>query len=47
MHFLHDVFQLTAIALVSEINHNHINVLHLFWDTLYFWATDGGCFQYF
>ena len=34
MHFLQDVFQMTAIALVSVINDYHINVLHLFWDTL-------------
>ena len=33
--FLLDVFQMTAIALVSVINHYHINGLHLFWDTLY------------
>ena len=26
---------MTAIALVSVINHYHINGLHLFWDTLY------------
>ena len=26
---------MTAIALVSVINHNHINGLHLFCDTLY------------
>ena len=26
---------MTVIALVSVINHNHINGLHLFWDTLY------------
>ena len=35
MHLLLDVFQMTAIALVSVINHYHINGLHLFWDTLY------------
>ena len=35
MHFLQDVFQMTTVALVSVINHNHINVLLLFWDTLY------------
>ena len=35
MHFLHDMFQMTAIALVSVINHYHINGLHLFWDTLH------------
>ena len=35
MRFLHDRFQMTAIALVSVINHYHINGLHLFWDTLY------------
>ena len=33
--FLLDVFQITAIALVSEINQNYINELHLFWDILY------------
>ena len=33
--FLQDVFQMTTIALVSVINHYHINGLHLFWDTLY------------
>ena len=30
MHFLLDVFQITAIALVSVINHYHINGLYLF-----------------
>ena len=30
MHFLQDVFQMTTIALVSIINHYHINGLHLF-----------------
>ena len=35
MHFLPDVFKMTYIALVSVINHYHINGLHLFWDTLY------------
>ena len=34
-HFLPDQFQMTAIAIVSVINHYHINGLHLFWDTLY------------
>ena len=34
-HFLQDVFQMIAMALVSVINHYHINRLHLFWDTLY------------
>ena len=29
MHFLQDVFQMTAIALVSVINHYYINGLHL------------------
>ena len=29
MHFLQDVFQITAIALVSEINHYHINEFYL------------------
>ena len=38
MHFLQNVFQMTAIALVSVINHYHINELHLFWDTLYAYA---------
>ena len=34
MHFLQDVFQMIASALVSAINHyHHINGLHLFWDT--------------
>ena len=33
--FLEDGFQMTAIALVSVINHYHINGLHLCWDTLY------------
>ena len=33
--FLYDVFQMISIALVSVINHYHINGLHLFWDTLY------------
>ena len=26
---------MTGIALVSVINHDHINALHLFWVTLY------------
>ena len=30
MHFLQDMFQMTAVAQVSVINHYHINVLHLF-----------------
>ena len=34
MHFLQDVFQMTAIAFVSIINHYPNNGLHLFWDTL-------------
>ena len=34
MHFLQDIFQMTAIALVSVINHYHINGLQLFWDAL-------------
>ena len=34
MHFLQDVFQMTAIALVLEIIHNHVYELHLFLDTL-------------
>ena len=29
IHFLHDVFQITAIALISVINH-HMKGLHLF-----------------
>ena len=35
IHFLQDMFQMTTIALVSVINPNPINGLHLFWDTLY------------
>ena len=35
MHILLDMFQMAAIALVSVINHYHINGLHLFWDSLY------------
>ena len=31
MHFLQDVFQITAIAFVSEINYYHINGINLFW----------------
>ena len=34
MHFLPDVFQMTAIMLVLVIKHN-TNGLHLFWDTMY------------
>ena len=30
MHFLQDVFEMTTIALVSGINHNYINGLHLY-----------------
>ena len=36
MHFLQDMFQMTAIVPVTVINHYHINGLHLFWDTLYY-----------
>ena len=35
MHFLQNVFQMTTITIVSVINHNHINELQLFWDTMY------------
>ena len=35
IHFLEDMFQMIAIALVSVINHYYIHGLHLFWDTLY------------
>ena len=38
MHFLQEVIQMTAIALVSVLTHYHINRLHLFWDTLYMCA---------
>ena len=34
MHFLQDVFEITAVALVSLINNYYINELNLFWDTL-------------
>ena len=30
MHFLQDVYQMTAIEIVSVINHYHINGLYLF-----------------
>ena len=40
MHFLQDIVQMTNIALVSVINHYHINGLHLFWNTLYFISTN-------
>ena len=33
--FLQDMFQMTTTALVSVINHYHINGFHLFWNTLY------------
>ena len=36
IYFLPDVFQITAIALVSVMNPYYINGLHLFWDTLSF-----------
>ena len=39
MNFLHDVFQMTTIALASVINHYHINGLLLFGDTLFFYIT--------
>ena len=35
MHFLLDVFQMSAVMLISVMNHYHIYGLHLFWDTLY------------
>ena len=34
MQFFKDMFQMSAIALVSVINHYHINGWHLFWDSL-------------
>ena len=34
-YFLQDVFQMIGIALVWVNNHNHINGLHLFWNTLH------------
>ena len=42
IHFLQDLFQMTAIALVSIINLIHINGLHQFWDTLLIYST-GEC----
>ena len=36
--FLQDVYQMTTIVLLSEINHYHINKLHLFWDTLFMYV---------
>ena len=36
IHFLQDLFQMTAIALFSVINHYDIYGLHLFCDTLYY-----------
>ena len=33
--FLQNMFQKTAFAFISVINHYHINGLHQFWDTLY------------
>ena len=38
MHFLQDVFLMATIALVSVINHYHINGLHLFGDILCIWT---------
>ena len=35
MHFLQEVFQMTAIALISMINHYHTDGFYLFWDTIY------------
>ena len=35
VHFLQNMFQMTALTFVSVINKYHINGLHLFWDTLY------------
>ena len=34
-HFLQDVFQMTAIALIWVINPYHFNGLYLFWDSLF------------
>ena len=45
MHFLLDVFQMTAIVTVSEINHYHINGLHLFEYTLYI-SEKQGCLAF-
>ena len=36
IYFLRDMFQITAIELVSVIYDNHINGVHQFWDTLNF-----------
>ena len=33
-HFFQDVFQMTAITLLSVTYHYHINGLYRFWDTL-------------
>ena len=35
IHFLQDVFQMTAILLVSVIKHYNIDGLHLFWDSVF------------
>ena len=35
MHFLQDVFQMPTFVIVSVINPDHINGLHLSWDSLY------------
>ena len=41
VYFLQDVIQITAIALVSVINHYHINGLHLFWGIIDSLWTEG------
>ena len=33
--FFRILFQMTTIVFISVINHDHINGLHLFWNTLY------------
>ena len=40
MHFLKDVFQMITIALISAMDHYHINELYLFRDTLYMYKLD-------
>ena len=45
INFLRDVFHMTAVTLVSVINHHHlhINGFHLRWDTLYMWGCLNNC----
>ena len=39
MNLITDVFQMAGTAPLSNMNHYHINGLHLFWDTLFLYLS--------